>query len=76
MKNEQRTQDGIVLSIQPGFVRVTLRNAVGCLHAPLTVDEARSLRDKLTRTIDAAERAPDDRAPDVQRVIDNERGQP
>ena len=43
---------------------------------PLPLEAARSLRDQLTRMIDEAERASDDRALDVQRVIDRERDGP
>lgn len=85
MKNEQTDpkqtdpnliSNGILTGVSADCVTITMVHADYYMRASLSPAEARAIRDQLTRAIDRAERAPDDHAADVQRVIDSERGQP
>jgi hypothetical protein len=74
MTNEQTDpnliSNGILTGVSTGCVTLTMVHEDYYMRASLSPDEARAIRDQLTRAIDAAERAPDARRLDI-RVIDS-----
>ena len=68
MKNEQTDpkqtdpnliSNGILTGVSAGCVTLTMVHDEAYMRATLSPDEARAIRDKLTRAIDAAERPPE-----------------